>query len=168
MTDVTSANGHGPVPAPRSEVHSSSSSDGNAHVSHKASPGTPAPAYSGVHSDATPGASPNPQESKMEAKETTPSYGIMDWLKEVITPPEIWSGGNRPLKDEWDYAKNGGWTTDVGVIRFFGQLYSVLVVFPIYAIAEIVKWTVKRPTRLVAIVVLFTLLAQFPPLSWLF
>jgi len=166
MTDATSTGGGATVPAPRSALHSSSSSTGNAHVSHKASPGTPAPAYSGVHSDAPTGASPNPQEVKMEAEEMTPSYGIMDWLKEVITPPEIWSHGNRPLKDEWDYATNGGWTTDVGVIRFFGQLYSCVFVFPTYVIAEIVKWSVKRPTRLVAIVILFTLLAQFPPLKW--
>jgi hypothetical protein len=167
MTDVTNTNERGHVPAPRSEVHSSSSNDGNAHVSHKASPCTPVHAYNEAHSDVTAGASPNPQEAKMEADET-PAYGVMDWLKEVITPPEIWTGGNRPLKDEWDYAKNGGWTTDVGVIRFFGQLYSVLVVFPTYGIAEVVKWSVKRPTRLVAIVVLFTLLAQLPPLKWMF
>lgn len=165
MTDVTSAGGSAHVPAPRNEVHSSSPSAGNAPVSDKASPGTPAPAYSGVHTDATPKASPNPQETKMETEEVTPTYGIMDWLKEVFTPPEIWSAGNRPLKDEWDYAMNGGWTTEDGLIRFFGQVYSLLVVFPIYAVTEFVQWAVKRPTRLAMIVVLFTLLAQIPPMN---
>lgn len=165
MTDVTGTSGRGYVPAPRSEVHSSSSSTGNAPVSDKASSRTAAPAYSRVHSDATPSASPNTQEETMETEETTTPYGVTDWLKEVVTPPEIWSKGNRPLKDEWDYATNGGWTTDVGFIRFFGQAYSLAVVFPVYAVAEIVKWLVKRPTRLLAIVILFTLLAQFPPLN---
>jgi hypothetical protein len=127
--------------------------------------------YSRTHDDATPDASPNPQEETMEAEETVENASgfekFADSFVGLVTPPEIWSKGSRPLKDEWDYAKNGGWTTDVGFIRFFGQIYSALVVFPIFTVAELVKWAVARPARLVALVVLFTLLAQFPPLNWI-
>lgn len=105
--------------------------------------------------------------SKSAATESNQEPTLRDVILDWVTPPEIWTEGSRPLKDEWDYAKNGGWTADVGTIRKLGQVYSALVVFPVFAVAEYVKWIVKRPSRLVVAVVLSVLLAQFPPLSWI-
>ena len=88
-------------------------------------------------------------------------------LRSWITPPEIWTEPAEPLKSEWEYATSGEWTDNVGVLRKLGQVYSIAVVFPIFAVADYVKWIVKRPSRLLFTVVLLVVLAQLPPLSWI-
>jgi hypothetical protein len=94
-------------------------------------------------------------------------WDLWAWIKDWITPPSIWTDGSDPLEAEWAYACRGEWTSKDGIPRTAGQAYALLVAMPVLAVAEYLKWIVKRPSRLAAGVVLLFILAQFPPVSWL-
>lgn len=85
----------------------------------------------------------------------------------VFSPPDIWSQERPSLQQVWAYATRGGWTRPDGVPRRFGQVYAVVVAFPVAAVAYSLAWAAERGSRLVALIVLLVLLAQVPPLSWL-
>lgn len=139
--------------------------------------------HSAVHSaeigGTTPGGDANAsvraraREGTEPTAQSTPQSAVTrrDWIEEIwpafvdwITPPEIWAGG---LKDDWEYARRGEWTTRDGVFRKAGQVYQIFVAVPSSAALLYARWIIRRPTRLAAALLLLWFLAQFPPVSWL-
>lgn len=111
---------------------------------------------------------PTAQSTPQSAVTDSDQYwDVWGWIKDWITPPAIWTEGSEPLEQEWAYACRGEWTSKDGIPRTTGQAYSLIVVMPIIAICDYLKWIVKRPSRHAAAWVLLFILAQFPPVSWL-
>jgi hypothetical protein len=89
------------------------------------------------------------------------------WLA-WVTPPDIWSQDRPGLSKTWAYASRGAWARPTGPSRRLGQAYVAVVAFPVKAACQLIDWLVERPSRLVAAGVLLVVLAQFPPVAWLF
>jgi hypothetical protein len=140
--------------APHSALHSPEDPLGDAHASVRA------PARESHESTAQ----SNPKSALTERDYFGEAW---TWLKDWITPPEIWTEGSAPLKQEWEYACRGEWTTRDGFVRMAGQAYQIFVAFPVTTVCDYLKWIVKRPSRHAAAWLLLCLLAQFPPVSWL-
>lgn len=87
--------------------------------------------------------------------------------REWVTPPDIWAQDRPSLAKVWAYATHGGWARPAGFSRRAGQVYAIVVAFPIAACCKYIEWLSERGSRLAAAVVLLIVLAQFPPVSWL-
>jgi hypothetical protein len=92
---------------------------------------------------------------------------IKGWFQSWATPPDIWSQDRPGLAKTWAYASRGAWARPVGPSRRLGQVYVAVVAFPVKAACQLIDWTIERPSRFAAAVVLLVVLAQFPPISWL-
>lgn len=114
--------------------------------------------------DHDPTAQSTPQSALTESDQY---WDVWGWIKDLITPPAIWTEGSEPLEQEWAYACRGEWTSKDGIPRKAGQVYALLIALPVLAVADYLKWIIKRPSRLIAAGLLLFVLAQFPPVSWL-
>lgn len=60
------------------------------------------------------------------------------------------------------YARRGGWAGPQGAARRAGVWWFRLVAVPVTVLAHYAAWTVARPSRTAAVVVLWAVLMQVP------
>lgn len=89
------------------------------------------------------------------------------WVQATFTPPDIWSKERPSLRQIWEYAAHGEWTTPDGTPRNAGRAYAMVVALPGAALGYSIQWVTERFTRLAGTGVLLFLLSHIPPLSWL-
>lgn len=119
------------------------------------------------------GESAQPQDDSAPAVDLGKHPDPVTWrdrladVREVFTPPDIWSTDRPSLSLMWAYAARGDWTGEAGLPRRAGQAYAVLVAVPVTAVTYLLAWAAERPSRLIAAVVLLVVLFRVPPLAWL-
>lgn len=94
-------------------------------------------------------------------------YAALAWVQATFTPPDIWSKERPSLRQIWEYAAHGEWTTPDGTPRTAGRAYAMVVALPGAALGYSIQWVTERVTRFAGASVLLFLLRHIPPLSWL-
>ncbi|GAA4522889.1 hypothetical protein GCM10023191_102410 [Actinoallomurus oryzae] len=135
----------------------------NAGARGRAREATPGSAQCGAQSTAQSAAQSEADSSTLGKHLAKVWTRFLGW----ITPPDIWSSDRPSLAKVWAHATHGQWARPTGPARRAGQIYTVLVAFPIAACCKYIEWLSERASRLVAAGVLLVVLAQFPPISWL-
>lgn len=70
----------------------------------------------------------------------------LDAIRDVVTPPDIWSDDRPSLRKQWLYARFGRWTRETGFVRFAGKAYTWFSM-AVHALAYVALWIVERPSR---------------------
>lgn len=112
-----------------------------------------------------PDSAPHPDPPKVTASDYAADAAA--WVQGTFTPPDVWRDPSASLADRWAYATQGEWTGQ-GFIRTAGQVYALAIALPAAAVCRVADWVIERPGRAAAAGVLLAVLAQFPPVSWLF
>ncbi|GAA5038601.1 hypothetical protein [Actinopolymorpha pittospori] len=80
-----------------------------------------------------------------------------------MRPPEVWENQRPSLREIWHYAAYGQWTGQGTAGRILGITYAVVIAIPSLTLGYYALWVLERPARLVAALVLATLVALTPP-----
>lgn len=85
-------------------------------------------------------------------------------LLDQLTPPEPWRHRPASLAAMWRYARRGGWTGTTGPARTAGVWWYRLVAVPVTLLCHYAAWIIARPSRTVALAIVWAVAMQVPPL----
>ncbi|MGW5364447.1 hypothetical protein [Actinopolymorpha pittospori] len=83
---------------------------------------------------------------------------LAGWMR----PPEVWENQRPSLREIWHYAAYGQWTGQGTPGRILGITYAVVIAIPALTLGYYALWVLERPARLVAALVLATLVGLTP------
>lgn len=88
---------------------------------------------------------------------------IAEWVAADFTPPRIVNEPSAPLAATWRYAVRGEQAPPDGIVRVLARGWAALIGIPGRCVGLWLAWIVERPSRTVAVFLLYLLVSHVGP-----